>query len=139
NRQSRTSHALAILVSAGILFQPSVAPLLGAQGAPAKAPAAPAKAPAAPAKAPAAPAARDIDGGWPRDYSAPSGGTVRVFQPQVSNWNGQRHMVAYAAVSYTAKGAEKPALGTVTIEGDTSVAVTERLVNFTNVKLTETH
>src|SRR3954452_17725593 len=130
NRQSRTSHALAILVSAGLLFQPSVAPLLGAQGAPANAPA-PAKAPAA------APAPRDIDGGWPRDYNAPSGGTVRVFQPQVSNWDGQRHMVAYAAVSYTAKGAEKPALGTVTIEGDTSVAVTERLVNFTNVKLTE--
>jgi hypothetical protein len=130
NRKSRSSYAVASVVSAAMLFQPSVAPLLGAQGAPAKAPA---------AAAAAAPAPRDIDGGWPRDYGAPSGGTIRVFQPQVANWDGQRHMVAYAAVSYTAKGAEKPALGTVTIEGDTSVAVTERLVNFTNVKLTETH
>ena len=48
-------------------------------------------------------------------------------------------MVAYAAVSYSAKGAAKPALGTVEIEADTSVAVDERLVNFSNVKLTETH
>ena len=47
-------------------------------------------------------------------------------------------MVAYAAVSYSAKGAAKPALGTVKIEADTSVAVSERLVNFTSVKLTET-
>ena len=39
----------------------------------------------------------------------------------------------------TPKGAAKPALGTVKLEADTSVAVDERLVNFTNVKLTETH
>ena len=93
--------------------------------------------------APKAAAARDeppeIDGGWPRDYATPSGGTIRVFQPQVASWDGQRHMVAYAAVSYNAKGAAKPALGTVKIEADTSVAVDERLVNFSNVKLTESH
>ena len=33
------------------------------------------------------------------------------------------HMVAYAAVSYEAKGATKPALGSVKIEADTKVAV----------------
>ena len=48
-------------------------------------------------------------------------------------------MVAYAAVAFTAKGAAKPALGTVKVEADTTVAVTERLVNFTQVKLTESN
>ena len=40
----------------------------------------------------------------------------------------QRHLVAYAAVGYEAKGATKPALGTLKLEADTRVAVTERLV-----------
>ena len=62
---------------------------------------------------------QEIDGGWPRDYQTPSGGAIRVFQPQVASWDGQRRMVAYAAVSYTATGAAKPALGTVKIEADT--------------------
>jgi hypothetical protein len=119
------SHALTIVVSAGIVIQPPVAPLLLAQGTPPKA--------AANVTAP------DIDGGWPRDYQAPSGGTIRMFQPQVASWDGQRHMVASAAVSYSAKGAAKPALGTVTLEADTSVAVDDRLVNFSHVKLTATH
>src|SRR4029077_12835276 len=46
---------------------------------------------------------------------------------------------AYSAVSYSAKGATKPALGTVKLEAETSVAVSARLVSFSNVKLTETH
>ncbi len=105
-------------------MQPAIAPLLGAQATPPKA--------AAAAKTP------EIDGGWPRDRATPSGGSVRIFQPQVASWDGQRHMVAYAALAYTAKGATTPALGTVTLEADTSVAVDERLVNFSNVKLTAT-
>ena len=48
-------------------------------------------------------------------------------------------MVAYSAVSYSAKGAAKPALGTIKLEADTSVALDERLVNFSHLKLTETH
>ena len=62
-----------------------------------------------------------------------------MYQPQVASWDEQSHMLAYAAVSYTAKGAAKPALGTVKIEADTSVALDERLVNFSHVKLSETH
>jgi hypothetical protein len=123
--QSRLSHALAIVVSACVVIQPSIAPLLGAQGTP--------------PKAAAAVTTPEVDGGWPRDYATPGGGTVRVFQPQVATWDGQRHMVAYAAVSYNAKGTTRPALGTVKVEADTEVAVNERLVNFTHVKLTETH
>ncbi len=54
-----------------------------------------------------------------------------------SSWVDQKHVVAYAAVSYTPKGAEKPALGTVKVESDTSVALDERLVSFSELKITE--
>jgi hypothetical protein len=79
-----------------------------------------------------------LDGGWPRDYTTTMG-AIRIFQPQVASWDGQRHLVAYAAVAYTANGASKANLGTVKIEADTSVAVDERLVSFSSIKLTETH
>ena len=46
-------------------------------------------------------------------------------------------MVAYSAVGYEKKGAEKPMLGSVKIESDTSVSLDERLVHFTEFKLTE--
>ena len=46
-------------------------------------------------------------------------------------------MVAYSAVGYEKKGAEKPTLGSVKIESDTSVALDERLVHFNQFKLTE--
>ena len=42
-------------------------------------------------------------------------------------------------MSFTAKGATKQTLGTIKFEGDTSVAVDERLVNFTEVKVTESN
>lgn len=88
-----------------------------------------------PAPVPAPPPT--IDGGWPRDYTTPSGGALRLFQPQIASWDGQRHMELYFAASYSAKGATKPSLGTVKVEADTTVAVDERLVNFTAIKLTE--
>ena len=63
-----------------------------------------------------------------------------VFQPQVASWDGQRkHGARMRAVSYSPKGATKPALGTVKLEADTAVAVDERLVNFTELKLTESN
>ena len=40
-------------------------------------------------------------------------------------------------MSYTPKGATKPALGTVKVESDTSVAMDERLVSFSELKITE--
>jgi hypothetical protein len=107
-------------------------PPLGAQAA-----SAPPKT-AAPATSAAA-VPKEVDGGWPRGYATASGGAVTVFQPQIASWDGQRKMVMYAAVSYSAKGAAKPALGTVRIEADSTVAVADRLVNFTDVKLTESN
>jgi hypothetical protein len=83
--------------------------------------------------------ASDPDGGWPRDSTTPEGGAVRMFQPQVASWDGQRRIVLYAAVSYLPRGATKADLGTIKVEADTLVSTSERLVNFTNFKIAETH
>ena len=119
--------AVALVAALSVAVSPTL-PLVHAQTpAPASSPppAAAAK-PAAAAARLAAPASRPRrrpDGGWPRAYSTPSGGKIVVYQPQVASWDDQRHVVAYAAVSYAAKGATKPALGSVKIEADTKVAV----------------
>ena len=62
-----------------------------------------------------------------------------VFQPQIASWDGQKHAIGFAAVSYVAKGEQKPALGTVKLETDTEVSVEKRLVRFTELKITETN
>jgi hypothetical protein len=79
------------------------------------------------------------DGGWPRDFATSKGGALRIFQPQVASWDGQKRIVMYAAVSHTGVGATKPDLGTIKLEADTSVAVDQRLVNFTDLKMTESN
>src|SRR5262245_32771395 len=86
---------------------------------------------------PAASASRSVDGGWPRAYQTPSGGSILLYSPQVASWEDQKHMTAYAAVSYMAPGAGKAALGTIKVEADTRVSVEERLVNFAPLKITE--
>ena len=76
---------------------------------------------------------------WPRGFNLPSEAQILVFQPQVASWDGQKHLVAMAAVSYVAKGEQKPAMGTIKLEADTSVALAERLVKFSTIKITETN
>src|SRR6476646_54790 len=68
---------------------------------------------AAPAAAATVP---DNDGGWPRSYPTPSGAAFVIYQPQVASWADQKRIVLYVAASYTAKGAAKPALGTLKLE-----------------------
>ena len=75
--------------------------------------------------------------GWPRGYTAASGANIVLYQPQVASWEAQQHMVAYAAVSYLPKGEQKPTLGTLKVETDTSVALEQRLVKFSVLKITE--
>jgi hypothetical protein len=75
---------------------------------------------------------------WPRAYSLASEAQIVIFQPQATSWDNQKHLVAMAAVSYTKKDAEKPEMGTIKLESDTSVALQERLVKFTTPKVTET-
>jgi hypothetical protein len=87
----------------------------------------------------AAAASSDVDGGWPKAFNTPGGALFILYQPQVASWTDQKHAVLYVAVSYTAKGAQKAALGTVKVESDTSVAVSDRLVSFSEFKITESN
>ena len=79
------------------------------------------------------------DRSWPRGYSLPSEAQIVIFQPQVSTWENQKHLVAMAAVSYVKKDETKPAMGTITLNADTSVALAERLVKFSTIKITATN
>ena len=88
------------------LLASPLAPLIAAQ-APATtkpATAAPATAkPAAAAPATAKPAAAATaaavpsDGDWPRSFTTGSGASLVIYQPQILSWEGQKHVVAYAA------------------------------------------
>ena len=123
---------VALLAALTLLVDPAV-PLVAAAMAPGQA--APKPAPAAAGATVAVDTA--VDGGWPRVYDLPSGGTILLYQPQIATWDKQTHMVAYSAVSLRASGAEKPVLGSIKLEADTRVALDERLVNFQNLKITE--
>ena len=152
---ARLRARVAVLTIVSFLTGP-VAPLFARQAptttqAPAKpatatpAPAKPAAAtpaaakPATPTAAKAAPAPVPADGGWPRAYTTASGATMVIYQPQVAAWEEQKRLTAYSAVSYTSKGATKPTLGTIKLESDTSVALDERLVNFSQLMVTESN
>src|SRR5262245_52506514 len=91
---------------------------------------------AAPPKttAPAKPAA---DGGWPRAYTSAGGARIVLYQPQIESWPDQKHMTMYSAVSYKSPGAQEAAYGTLKIESNTSVALADRLVNFSEFQITE--
>ncbi len=82
--------------------------------------------------------ARAADRGWPRSYSTQSGGHFTVYQPQVASWPDQARMTLYSAVSYESKVA-KQALGTLKADAVTRVSVAERLVDFSDFKITEAH
>jgi len=77
------------------------------------------------------------DGGWPRSYVTPTGADVVVYTPQIASWDNQKQLVLYSAVAYTPKGASEPVFGTVKAEAATSVALRERLVNLSVVKITD--
>ena len=78
-----------------------------------------------------------IDGGWPRMYSLPERGQHPRLSAADLSWDKQTRMVAFSAVSYRSKAGDKPALGTIKIEAETNVAVSERLVSFQKMKITE--
>jgi hypothetical protein len=75
----------------------------------------------------APPPGTNADTGWPRTLTLKSG-TAVWYQPQVQSWTNQKKLVGWAAVSYTPNGAKEPALGTIKIEGDTRVALDDRVV-----------
>jgi hypothetical protein len=118
-RHAPNRSRVVVLTIISLLGSP-IAPLVTAQAPPAAAPAA-------------------ADGGWPRAYTTASGAALAIYQPQVASWTDQKHAVLYSAVSYTAKGATTPAIGTVKVESETSVALDERLVSFSEFKITESN
>jgi hypothetical protein len=155
--KKRAGRMAAIVSAWSLLVQPS-APLVavGGQTTRPPAPVPQTQAPAPKTPAPTAPkptqptqegssppaaaasaAAVPVDGGWPRMYSLPSGGTILVYQPQIASWDQQKHLAAFAALSYRPKSGEKPTMGTVKLEADTSVALSDRLVSFSPFKITE--
>ena len=97
----------------------------------AQAPATTAKAPT-PAPTPSTsttpPPATSVDPGWPRTIALASGSVV-WYQPQIESWVNQKQIVAWSAIAYTPKGAKEPALGTIKIEGPTSVSADDRVVS----------
>ena len=84
-------------------------------------------------------AVKATDRGWPRGYSLPSEAQIMIYEPQIASWDNQKHLVALAAVSYVAKGEQKPALGTLKLETDTEVSTEQRLVKFNTIKISETN
>jgi hypothetical protein len=79
------------------------------------------------------------DRGWPRAYSLPNEAQLVLYQPQIASWQDQKQLVAFTAVSYVAKGEQKPALGTIKLETETETSVPNRLVKFSKIKITETN
>ena len=49
------------------------------------------------------------DRGWPRGYSLPSEAQIVIYEPQIANWDEQKRLIAYTAISYVVKGEQKPA------------------------------
>ena len=143
--EKRAGRTAAIVTAMSLLVQPA-GPLIGGERQTPTRPAVPptqtpSKPTPTPASAPSAaktPAAQvPVDGGWPRMYSLPSGGTMLVYQPQIASWDRQAHLVAFSAVSYRPKAGDKPSMGTIKLEADTKVSVPDRLVSFQQMKIVE--
>jgi hypothetical protein len=116
----------------------TMAALLAAAATPLVAQSSPAARPAAPVSQRSVPSLdASVDGGWPRAYVSPSGARIVLYQPQIASWPDQKHMTLYAAVSYAAKDKQTPTIGTLKVESDTSVAVADRLVSFSDFTVTE--
>src|SRR3954451_1847591 len=74
---------------------------------------------------------------FPRTYQLSNGGSVTLFEPQVASWAGQTHMAVWCAVSYQAKAGEVLVVGSIKIEADTEIALSEQLVRFKEFSIPE--
>ena len=95
----------------------------------------PAAKPAAEAAAVTPPAGTNADTGWPRALALKTG-TAIWYQPQIESWADQKKIVGWSAVSYVPTGAKEPAVGTIKMEGPTSVSVDEKVVRM-DLRVTE--
>ena len=125
---------VAAVAALSMFGQPS-APLMGFAEVAGQSPS---KTTPAPRAAPSQTTQATVDGGWPRVYKLPSGGTIVVSQPQVASWDRQAHLIAFSAVAYHSNAADaKPAFGSIKLEADTAVSVPERLVSFQKLRIAE--
>jgi hypothetical protein len=83
-------------------------------------------------------AAAAVEPEWPRTYGV-AGGYAVMYTPQVASWDQQTRMVAWSAVSFYPTGAATPAQGVIRIEATTRVAIEDRLVDFSDLEITESH
>ena len=129
---SYRSSRVAALLAVTLAIQPGS--LVGAQEKPVQPKVKPGAA-TAPAATATPPVGTNADTGWPRTVALNHGNVV-WYQPQIESWENQKQVLAWSAVSYTPTGAKEPALGTIKIEGPTTVSVDERVVKF-DMKITE--
>ena len=66
-----------------------------------------------------------------------NGATVTINQPQIAEWPNEAAVTFYAAASYAAEPIAKPALGTIVVEANTSVAFRRRLVRFSRFSVVD--
>ena len=147
NRPTRRRQGAALVTIVGLLVQPSspvlavAVPMQTAARPPAPPLPTPPPKPAPTAQpattTPTAPAPPPVDGGWPRLYNLANGGSALVYQPQIASWDRQTDLVAFSAVSYRPKSGAKPSMGTIKLESNTKVALTDRLVNFDPMRIVE--
>jgi hypothetical protein len=75
---------------------------------------------------------------WPHTIEA-QGARVTIYEPQVLAWPEQKRISVRAAVAITPKGADKPFLGTIELDGDTAVDLANRDVAVSHMQLTGSH
>jgi len=66
----------------------------------------------------------------------PLGSSVILYQPQIASWDEHEEMILYAAVAYTPKNGKR-VLGTIRAATNTKVSVTERLVDYSSLRITD--
>ena len=75
---------------------------------------------------------------WPHTLEQ-DGAKVTIYPPQVLSWPAQAQIGVRAAVAITPKGAPKPFLGTIELQGRTAVDLASRDVTVSQLELTGSH
>jgi hypothetical protein len=78
-----------------------------------------------------------VDPRWPRQR-VEDGNRVTIYQPQVDDWKDFRDLSWRMAVSMTPKGG-KEVLGVIEMKGTTTVDNVNKLVNISNLQVTNTY
>jgi hypothetical protein len=72
---------------------------------------------------------------WPRTFTGDVG-TIKVYQPQVESWEGNK-LAARAAVAVTPAGEAEPTYGVISLTARTDVDKTNRIVTLADLRVTQ--